>query len=340
MHSSLGKICARSAAVFCMLMIILISGGFLFSCNAAGKGANTIGIAKFVAHPALDAIEKGIMDEIHSSKPGFSFDLQNANADMNTAGQIARRFAQEKVAVAVGIATPTAQALANQIKDRPVIYAAVTDPVAAGLVSSWDRGGLNVTGTSDMTPVREQLDLLCQLKNIRRLGHIYSSGEANSVVLARMVKEYCIEHGLDYVETTITNSSEARQALISIAGRIDGLYLGNDNTVFSALSGLAEVGLDRNIPIVTADPSSAETIPVLAALGYDYYRMGIATGALVVRILNGEKPADIPTLLPRDSENMVLILNLDTAARLGLDITPSLRQKATAVISNGQVIRK
>lgn len=331
---------AARTAVSCLVISALIVSGLLFSCSASGKGSNTIGIAKFVSHPALDAIEKGIVDELASSKPEFKIDVQNANADMNTAGQIARRFAQQKTAVAVGIATPTAQALANQIKDRPVIYAAVTDPVAAGLVASWDRGGPNITGTSDMTPVQEQLDLLRELEDIKRVGHIYASGEANSLVIARMVRDYCAEHGLEYVETTITNSSEARQALLSIAGRIDGLYLGNDNTVFSALSGIAEVGLEKKIPIVTADPSSAETIPVLAALGYDYYRMGVATGRLVVRILNGEKPADIPALLPKDSEDMALVLNLDVAGKLGLKPSASLKQRATILISGGKAVRK
>jgi putative ABC transport system substrate-binding protein len=204
-----------------------------------------------------------------------------------------------------------------------------------------DKGGPNVTGTSDMTPVREQLDLLCSLKpSIKRIGNIYASGEANSVALAEIVREYCQEHGLEYVESTITNSSEARQALLSIAGRIDGLYLGNDNTVFSALSGIAEVGIDKKIPIVTADPSSAETIPVLAALGYDYYRMGLATGKIVVRILNGEKTSDIPAFLSKENEDMTFVLNLDTARKIGISVDQSIIDRAKVVISDDQLVRK
>lgn len=321
------------------LTLILCVGALFTSC--APKSAKLIGIAKFVSHPALDAIEKGIQDELADSKPDYKIDLQNANADMNTAAQIAQHFKQEKVALAVGIATPTAQALANQIKDRPVIYAAVTDPVSAGLVASMDKGGANITGTSDMTPVREQLDLLRSLKpSVKRVGNIYASGEANSVVIASIVKTYCEENGLEYVETTITNSSEARQALLSIADRIDGLYLGNDNTVFSALSGIADVALEKKIPVVTADPSSAETIPVLAALGYDYYRMGVATGKIIVRVLNGEKTENIPAFLPKESQDMSFVLNLDTAKQLGLTVDQSVIDKAKVVISDGQLTRK
>jgi len=313
--------------------------GLLFSC--APKNAKIVGVAKFVSHPALDAIEKGIVDELKASKPDYKIDLQNANADMNTAAQIAQRFKDEKVAVAVGIATPTAQALANQIKDRPVIYSAVTDPVAAGLVASMDKGGPNITGTSDMTPVKEQLDLLRALKkDIKRIGNIYASGEANSVTIAGIVKKYCQDNGLEYVESTITNSSEAKQALLSIAGRIDGLYLGNDNTVFSALSGIAEVALEKKIPVVTADPSSAETIPVLAAMGYDYYKMGVATGKIVVRVLNGEKTENIPAYLPTDSADMSSVLNLDTAKKIGIKVDQSIIDQAKVVISDGQLTRK
>jgi len=130
------------------------------SFGASPAAAQIVGVAKFVSHPALDALEKGIVDEISAARPGVKFDLQNSNADMGTAAQIARRFKDEKVAVAIGIATPTAQALANAIKDAPVIYSAVTDPVAAGLVASLAAGGSNVTGTSDMTPVRQQLEFL------------------------------------------------------------------------------------------------------------------------------------------------------------------------------------
>ena len=321
------------------LTLIIGTGLLLTSC--APKSAKLIGIAKFVSHPALDAIEKGIQDELADSKPDYKIDLQNANADMNTAAQIAQHFKQEKVALAVGIATPTAQALANQIKDRPVIYAAVTDPVAAGLVAGMDKGGANITGTSDMTPVREQLDLLRSLKpSVKRVGNIYASGEANSVSIASIVKSYCEENGLEYVETTITNSSEARQALLSIADRIDGLYLGNDNTVFSALSGIADVALEKKIPVVTADPSSAETIPVLAALGYDYYRMGVATGKIIVRVLNGEKTENIPAFLPKESQDMTFVLNLDTAKQLGLTVDQSVQDKAKVIISDGQLTRK
>ena len=298
-----------------------------------------IGIAKFVSHPALDDLEKGVMDELKATVPGVRFDLQNANADMATAAQIARKFKTDRVDVAVGIATPTAQALASAIKDLPVVFCAVTDPIAAGLVPSYSGGGKNVTGTSDMTPVTAQLDLLGQLKPVRRLGHVYNAGEANSVKLAEMVRDYCKSKGITLVESTVANSAEVRSAVLSIADRIDGLYLGNDNTVFSAVTAVADVCLQKKIPLVTADPTSAETVPVLAALGFDYYQMGRATGRLVARILKGEKPGSIPTYFPTAPAEKSTVLNMDVAAQLGLSPSAALQSQATVIIRNGQVER-
>ena len=321
-----------------MVLAALCAVGSLASC--AKKTVPVIGIAKFVTHPALDALEKGVQDEVLASRSEMQFDLQNANADMSTAAQIAQRFKSSKTAVAVGIATPTAQALANAIKDFPVIYCAVTDPVSAGLVESFEKGGANVTGTSDMTPVREQLDLLVSLKPITRVGHIYNAGEANSVKLAELVKAYCDEKGLEFVPSTVTNSSEVRQALLSIAGRIDGVYLGNDNTVFSALSAVTDICNERKLPLVSADPSSAETLPVLAAMGFDYYAMGRATGKIVLRVLSGEKTADIPTYFAKDPSEMALVINKDVAAAIGVVIPAELEKRASLVISGGAATRK
>ncbi len=324
----------RSASSALGLVAALILPALAASCQKA-PAVTTVGISKFVAHPALDALERGVIDAVTKAKPGIAFDLQNSNADMATAAQIARRFADEKVACAVGIATPSAQALANAIKDLPVVYCAVTDPVAAGLVAGLDRGGPNVTGSSDMTPLKEQLDLLRALKPIKRLGHVYNAGEANSTKVASLVEAYCAENGIAFVPATVANSADVKQATLAIADRVDGIYLSTDNTVFSAINSVAEVALEKRLPVVTADPSSAESVPVLAALGYDYYAMGLATGQIVVRILDGAKTADIPAYVPNDPAGMLLVLNLDVARKIGIEPPPALVERAATVIENG-----
>ncbi len=314
---------------------VAIAGGKKESADS-----NVIGISKIVSHPALDAVEQGIQDELAEMGYSFQFDLQNANGDAGTAAQIAAKFRSDRVRVAVGIATPTSQALVQSISDLPVIYTAVTDPVSAGLVESYDQGGANVTGFSDMTPVAEQIELLVELGNVRRLGHVYASGEANAVVLAGMARDAARRLGIEFVEATVTSSAEVRQAAQSIVGRVDAIYVSTDNTVVSALTSLTEVANRAGVPIVSADPSSAEEFDVLAAYGFDYYTMGRATGRLISRIVEGESTASIPTQYMTDPSDLLLLLNLDVAAQLGLQIPQAVIDQADMIVQNGTVTRK
>jgi len=324
-----------------IVLIILAIVIFTAGCKDSKSDKIKIGISKIVSHPALDAVEKGIQDELKDQGyTNISFDLQNANGEISTAASIAQKFKADKVDIAVGIATPTAQALTNTIKDATVIYAAVTDPVDAGLVKSFSAGDKNVTGVSDMTPVKDQITFLKKLKDVKKLGHIYASHEANAVTLAKMAKKACDELGIEFVESTVTNSSEVKQAAQSIAGRVDAFYLSTDNTVISALAAVADVAKANKLPIMSADPSSAEKYEVFAAWGFDYYKMGRATGKLIIRILKGEKPESIPTIFMTDPSDVDLLINLDVAKRLGIMVPDDVVKKASRVVKDGKMTKK
>ncbi len=323
------------------LTILAVSILWVSTVYAAGPAKKVIiGISKIVSHPALDAVEKGIQDELKVSKLNVEYDLQNANGDIGTSASIANKFKSEKVALAIGIATPTAQSLVNTLKGTPVVFAAVTDPVKAGLVKSLKGGDKWVTGVSDMTPVKQQIELLLRIKKIKRLGHIYTSSEENAVVLAGIVKQACRELGIEYVETTVSKSAEVKEAAQSIIRRVDALYVSTDNTVVSAMSALADVAMKNRIPIMSADPSSAETYPVLAAWGFDYYKMGRVTGKLVAEILKGKKPEQIPTRFMTKTSDIDLLINLDVAKKLGLNIPKDIVKSANKVVQNGKLIKK
>ncbi len=299
-----------------------------------------IGISKIVAHPALDAVEKGIQDQLAAAKISATFDLQNANGDIGTAASIASKFQSEKVTVAVGIATPTSQSLVNTLKGIPIVFSAVTDPVKAGLVPTLRGSKKPVTGVSDMTPVRQQIELLLKIKKIKRLGHIYTSSEENAVVLAGVVKQVCKDLGLEYVETTVSKSAEVKQAVQALIKRVDALYISTDNTVVSALSSIAEVAAKNAVPIMSADPSSAEKYPVLAAWGFDYYKMGRATGEMIVEILNGKKAEQMPTRFMTRTSDVDLLINLDVAKKLGVTIPKDIVKSANKIIENGKLSSK
>jgi len=299
-----------------------------------------IGVSKIVSHPALDAVVKGLQDELAAARINAEYDLQNANGDINAAASIASKFQSEKVTLAVGVATPTSQSLVNTLKGIPIVFTAVTDPVKAGLVASLKKGDRNVTGVSDMTPVKQQIELLLKVKKIKRLGHIYTSSEENAVVLAGIVKQVCKELGIQYVETTVSKSSEVKQAVQAIIRRVDALYISTDNTVVSAMSAVSDVAMKAKVPIMSADPSSAENYPVLAAWGFDYYKMGRTTGKLVVEILKGKKPEQIPTQFMTKPSDVDLLINLDVAKKLGLTFPKDIVKSANKVVENGKLTKK
>ncbi len=318
-----------------IITVLLLTAFLLLSCSDRA-GEVKIGISKIVAHPALDAVEKGIQDGLAEMKyTEAKYDLQNANGDMNSAISIANKFKSDKVNVAVGIATPTAQALVQSLTEIPVVFTAVTDPVSAGLVPSLAASGTNVTGFSDMTPVKEQIKMIADLGGIKRIGHVYSSGEANAVVLAAMAKEACDELEIEFVAATVTNSAEVLTATLSIVDKIDAIYISTDNTVVSALAALAEVASEKGIPVISADPSSAEQFDILAAYGFDYYTMGVATGRLVAKILDGEKPGSFPTQFLTDASDLVLLINLDIAKKLNFTLSDEIKNKANKIVENG-----
>ena len=246
-------------------MFAVLTAALLFtSCSKkaesnSGDSAKKvkIGIAKIVQHVALDSVEQGVIDAVKNAGYQATFDLQNANGDINTAKQIATQFKDEKVDVAVGIATPVAISLANTMKDTPIVFGTVTDPLGAGLVSTLEHGEGNVTGMSDELPSKEHIKLFKEIAGVKTLGYIYTASEDNSISALKLVEDGCKEAGLELVVQAISNSSEVKQAAEAIVSRFDGIYLTTDNTVFSALPSLVAVCNDANKPIFSVDVTGA-----------------------------------------------------------------------------------
>ena len=307
--------------------------------SATGKSVK-IGIAKIVQHVALDDVERGVIDAVKAAGINAVYDLQNANGDVNTANQIASQFKDEGVDVAVGIATPIAVALANTIKDTPIVFGTVTDPLNAGLVTSLEHGEGNVTGMSDELPSVEHIKLFKEIAGIKTLGYIYTSSEDNSLSGLELVKKGCKEAGLELVTQSISSSSEVKQAAEAIIDRVDGIYLTTDNTVFSALPSLVNVFNKAKKPIFSGDVTGAKNGGCFMASGFNYYKAGLATGEIIVQILNGKKPAEIPVRFMTKPEDSDLLFDLDTAALCGITVPQEYLDKATYIIRNGKLEEK
>lgn len=323
-----------------ILTFLTMSCLLLASCSNKKSDTLKIGIAKIVQHPALDDIEKGVMDVVTEKGIKAQFDLQNANGDVNTAAQIANQFKVKKVDVAVGIATPVAVALATTLKDIPVVFGTVTDPLGAGLVDDLSHGKNNVTGMSDAIPTVDHIKLFAEIANLKTLGYIYTSNEANSVSSLELVKEGCKQAGIELVTQSITQSSEVMQAAQSIINRVDGIYLTTDNTVFSAISTLVEIFGKAKKPIFSGDVTAAKEGGIFMASGFNYYKAGRATGEIVVKILNGEKPENIPVRFMTEPSDSDILLNFDVAKECGIDFSDELKNSANMIFENGKLTTK
>ena len=319
------KLIALSIA---LIATVLSLSTLLAQASHESDGRLTIGISKLMAHPALDSIERGIKDHLSDCGIEAVFETQNANGEISTASSIAQLFRTEGKDIVVGIATPTAQALANTFSDRPVVFATVTDPEAAGL-----SGLENVCGTSDMVPVEEHLRLIEEVTGAERIGMVYTSAEANGITLMEAMKAACEEKGIELVAASVSNSSEVRMAAQSIIDRVDAVYVSTDNTVISAISALSDVAKEAGVPLFSADTTSSFGTDVLLAGGFDYYQSGRLTGEVIERLLKGESAKDIGTLY---LENLEIYINLDVAKELGIAIPEDLIQSAAFVIEDGQ----
>jgi putative ABC transport system substrate-binding protein len=293
----------------------------------------TVAVTAIVEHPALDAVRKGVQDTLAAAgyKEGenLKFLFESAQGNPATAAQIARQFAGEDPNVIVPISTPSAQAVVSSTRDIPVVFTAVSDPLGAQLVKDMDKPGGNVTGLSDMSPVAEHIALIKEiLPNVKSIGYLYNSGEANSVSLLAALKTEAEKAGLTVVESAATKSAEVQGAARALIGRADVIYVPTDNTIISALEGAVAVAEEAKLPLFTADTDSVSRGSI-AALGFNYYDVGKQTGDIVVRILKGENPGDIAVKVAAGSD---LVVNKKAAEKMGVALPESVLKRANRVV--------
>lgn len=289
----------------------------------------TISFNQIVEHPALDALRKGVQDEIEAQGYKPTWHVHIAQGNISTANLIAKQILGEKPNLVVSIATPTSQACAQAIKNIPIVFAAVSDPVGAGLVASLEKPGGNLTGTTDMSPVDRQLDLIREfLPQLKRLGVIYNSGEANSAAIVKVLKEECKKRGITLEEAAVANSAGVAQAAKSLVGRSEAIYIPTDNTVVSVFEAIAKVGYDSKLPVFAADVDSVAR-GAIAALAVDYYRMGRQTGEMAVRVLKGAPTATMPVETLKEFQ---IHLNPGSAKKMGLEISPAMLKRADKIV--------
>ena len=299
----------------------------------ASAQEKSVAVTAIVEHPALDAVRDGVQAALkeagYESGKNLKWQYQSAQGNTGTAAQIARKFVGDKPDAIVAIATPSAQAVVAATKSVPVVYSAVTDPVAAKLVPSMEASKTNVAGVSDVLALDKQIELIKQVvPGAKRIGMVYNPGEANSVVVVKELQKLLPSMGLTLVEAAAPRSVDVSSAARSLIGKVDVIYTSTDNNVVSAYEALVKVGQDAKIPLVASDTDSVKR-GAIAALGINYRDLGEQTGRMVVRILKGEKPGEIKS---ETSSKLELFVNPGAAEKQGVKLSDALIKSAAQVV--------
>ncbi len=278
-----------------------------------------IGVLQLVQHAALDKSNEGFVAALDDAGLSYEIDQQNASGEQSACQTIAEKFVNDGDDLIFAIATPAAQAASAATTEIPIVLSAVTDPAESGLVESNDAPGGNVTGTSDLTPVTEQIDLLQKLiPDAKTVAILYCSAESNSEIQAQMARDALDAAGIAHEDYTVSNSNEIQTVVESMIGKVDAIYAPTDNTIAAGMATVSQVANDNKLPVICGE-SGMVNEGGLATYGIDYYQLGYLAGQQAVEILvDGKNPADIP-IGYLSADKCELTINQETADLLGID---------------------
>ena len=289
--------------------------------SPSDHGQFKIGVLQLTEHKALDAANAGFVQALDAAGLKYTIDQQKAQNDQSACQTIASKLVNDGNDLILAIATPACQAVAGATADIPIVGTAITDYAASGLVADNDAPGGNVTGTSDLTPVEEQFDLLRKLlPNAKRVAVLYCTAESNSSVQAGMAHDAASARNLDAEDYTVSSSNEIQQVVESMIGKVDVIYAPTDNTIAAGMQTVAMVATENKLPIICGESGMVGN-GGLATYGIDYGKLGRKAGEMAVRILNGEaKPAEMP-IEHLDVSECTLTTNEEAAKTLGIDLS-------------------
>lgn len=307
--------------------VIGLAGLALMGCaDDSGEAADSeqdsvsVGILQFMEHNSLNAAREGFVSELEEG--GFidgdtmSLEIMNAQGDQSNLQSMSEQLSSN-TDLMLAIATPAAQSLATAEEEKPVLFTAVTDPVDAGLVDSSDQPGRNLTGTSDMVPIDEQIRLLLSIvPDAQTVGIIYNSSEPNSEIQANLAIEALEAEGVTAEVATVTSTNDVQQVTESLMQRIDALYIPTDNTMASTSATVGELAIENQIPVVAGSMEQIEE-GGLATYGINYNELGRQTARMAIEILTNDASPD--SMAVETSEFLELVVNEDMAVELGID---------------------
>lgn len=316
-----------------LLSVSLVLAGCSSAPAASGEKVYKVGLIQLVEHPSLDYVREGMLQALKDN--GFEqgvnieIDYQNAQADQATMNNIANKFVGDGVDLIISITTPATQVVAAKTDTIPIVFGAVTDPVAAKIVNSLDKPGTNVSGVSDLNPFDAQFEMMQKVvPNAKKIGIVYNTSEVNSQVQVEKAQEYAGKLGYEIITAPVVNSSEVLQAAQMLAGKqIDAFYVITDNTVAQSINSLSQVAIENKIPTIVAEDSQVEG-GCLISIGIDYKIHGYQAGEMAVRVLKGADPSVMPIEYQKD---LKVVINSETQKALEIEIPEEYTKAAVYV---------
>lgn len=312
-------------------IFITIVTVFLTSSIAAQTITRKVLISQTVEHPALSATISGIIAGLkqngYQSGVNLEIRIESAQASSVLAAQIATKFVNQNPDIVVGVGTISAQsfikyARKNQTK---LIFSSVTDPLQAGLIKELDKPGNNTSGVSNFVKLEPQIKLFKQIQpSLKNLGILYNPGELNSISIVNNLEKISPEFNIKLVKQTANKTAEVAQAATKLASNVDAIFISNDNTALSALQSIILAANKARIPVYVSD-TDAVKLGALAALGPNQYQIGLQTGKMIARVLNGESIANMPVEFPKQND---LCINEKIQNLPGVSIPQNIKKQA------------
>lgn len=313
----------------------LVAG--LIATAAYADDMKSIGISTIVEVPALTDTRDGIIAALaargYVEGENLKIDYQNANGNMPTQQQIAKKFVGGGHDVLMPITTPTSQAMVAATSDIPIVFSTVTDPVKAKLISQYEKPGANVTGVSDAAPIEPQLDMFMEIvPGLKKIGFVYNPGLDNALATLGWVKEHGATRGIEVVESPAPTTNEVILATKKLVGKVDAIYIPNDTTIVAALEAIVKIGQDTDTPVFTGETGGVER-GAIASVGLDYVAIGEVAGNMAADVLEGKTVGDIDSVIAyKVVDNFKVVINKGAADRMGVTIPESVMSRATQVI--------
>lgn len=299
----------------------------LLSCKNTSQ--IKIGVLQLIEHNALDSAYKGFVDGLkeagYEDGKNIIIDYQNAQGEQANCITIGQKFINDKSDLILAIATPAAQAIANMTKDIPILITAVTDPADSKLVADNNAPGGNITGTSDLTPVEAQIELLKEMiPNVKTVGLLYCSSEQNSVFQINIAKKKLDAMGIKYIDIAISNLNEIQQVIQNVIGKVEAIYTPTDNMIANGMATVALMTEPAKLPVICGE-GGMTMLGGTATYGINYYELGKLTSTQAVSILKGDKKtSEMPI---EYLQKFDLVVNTNMIESIGLTIPESLYNK-------------